>query len=47
MFTVRCTARLRERLGTAEETAPGRPSTTLGDWYAHLLVTRPQLVLRE
>jgi len=45
MFTLRCTARLRKRLGTTEETASAPPSTTLGDWYAHLIFTRPQLVL--
>ena len=45
MFTLRCTARLRKRLVTTEETASAPPSTTLGDWYAHLLFTRPQLVL--
>ena len=44
MFTLRCTARLRKRLGTTEETASA-PSTKLGDWYAHLLFTRPRLVL--
>ena len=45
MFTLRCTARLRKRLGTTKETASTPPSTKLGDWYAHLLFTRPQLVL--
>ena len=45
MFTLRCTARLRKRLGTTEETTSAQPSTRLGDWYAHLLFTRPQLVL--
>src|SRR5881396_2641320 len=45
MFTLRCTARLRKRLGTTEDTASAPPSTTLGDWYAHLIFTRPQLVL--
>ena len=45
MFTLRCTARLRKRLGTTEETTSTQPSTKLGDWYAHLLFTRPQLVL--
>ena len=45
MFTLRCTARLRKRLGTTEETTSTPPSTKLGDWYAQLLFTRPQLVL--
>jgi len=43
MFTLRCTARLRKRLGMTEETTSTPPSTKLGDWYAHLLFTRPQL----
>src|SRR2546428_750559 len=42
MFTLRCTARLR--IGTTEETPSPPPSTALGNWYAHLLFTRPQLV---
>jgi len=45
MFTLRCTAKLRKRLGTTGETASAPASTKLGDWYAHLLFTRPQLVL--
>ena len=45
MFTLRCTAKLRRRLGTTEETETTSPSTRLGDWYAHLLFTHPQLVL--
>src|SRR5438046_5717179 len=45
MFTLRCTAKLRKRLATSEDTASSPPSTRLGDWYAHLLFTRPQLVL--
>jgi Domain of unknown function (DUF6933) len=45
MFTLRCTARLRKRLGTTEETTSTPSSTKLGDWYAHLLFTRPQLVV--
>src|SRR5437667_2685963 len=45
MFTLRCTAKPRKRLGTTEETGSVSPSTKLGDWYAHLLFTRPQLVL--
>ena len=32
-------------MGMTEETAPTQPSTKLGDWHAHLLFTRPQLVL--
>ena len=45
MFTLRCTAKLRDRLNAPSETSPVTPSTRLGDWYAHLLFTRPQLVL--
>ncbi len=45
MFTLRCTARLRKRLGATEDATSAAPSTRLGDWYAHLLFTRPQLVL--
>ena len=45
MFRLRCTAKLRKRLATSEDTASSPPSTRLGDWYAHLLFTRPQLVL--
>jgi len=41
MFTLRCTARLRKRLGMTEETTSTPPSTKLGDWYAHLVFTRP------
>lgn len=45
MFRLRCAARLRKRLGTTEETSSAPSSTRLGDWYAHLLFTRPQVVL--
>src|SRR5438132_4389365 len=45
MFTLRCTARLRKRLGMTQDAPPTPPSTKLGDWYAQLLFTRPQLVL--
>jgi hypothetical protein len=46
MFTLRCTGKLLKRLGGPTEIAsPIEPSTKLGDWYAHLLFTRPQLVL--
>src|SRR5437867_12816438 len=44
MFTLRCTARLRKRLGMTQDAPPTPPSTKLGDWYAHLLFTRPQFV---
>src|SRR5262249_43825383 len=35
----------RKRLGTTEGAPSTPPSTNLGDWYAHLLFTRPQVVL--
>ena len=45
MFTLRCTGKLLKRLGRPDEASPAVPSTRLGDWYAHLLFTRPQIVL--
>lgn len=46
MFILRCTARLLTRLNVKPEASPEPPSTRLGDWYAHLIFTRPaQLVL--
>jgi hypothetical protein len=42
MFTLRCTQKLLRRglAETAGEQAP--PTTLLGDWYANVLVARPQ-----
>lgn len=46
MFRLRCTAKLLSRLRVKPDERAGAPSTRLGDWYAHLLFTRPvQLVL--
>jgi len=50
MFTLRCTERLRTRLGArakADLALPAiAPTTTLGDWYANLVhAGRTQLVL--
>jgi hypothetical protein len=46
VFTLRCTAKLLRRLNARPEAVAVPPSTRLGDWYAHLLSTRPsQLVL--
>src|SRR5438093_774093 len=45
MFTLRCTARLRKRLGMMKDAPPMPSSTKLGDWYAHLLFSRPRVVL--
>ena len=42
MFTLRCTQKLLRR-GLAESTeGAAAPTTLLGDWYANVLVTRPQ-----
>ncbi|KAB2966081.1 MAG: hypothetical protein F9K16_00235 [Thermoanaerobaculia bacterium] len=46
MSALRCTARLRRRLGLGELPEPRPGGATLGDWYAHLLtVDRQPLVL--
>jgi hypothetical protein len=45
VFTLRCTAKLLRRLRVTADTPSGPPSTVLGDWYANLIFTRPQLVL--
>lgn len=45
MFTFRCTGKLLKRLAGSQEDSPTVPSTKLGDWYGHLLFTRPQLAL--
>jgi hypothetical protein len=46
VFTLRCTAKLLKRFEPQPEVVALAPSTRLGDWYAHLLFTRPaQLVL--
>jgi hypothetical protein len=45
MFTLHCTAKLRERL-KRPLAATKRPSTTfLGDWYGTVLFWKPQLAL--
>lgn len=45
MFTLYCTAKLRDRLKRPLATTK-RPSTTvLGDWYATVLFCKPQLAL--
>jgi hypothetical protein len=42
MFTLRCTLKLLRR-GLTESFQDGAPATTLlGDWYANVLVARPQ-----
>lgn len=45
MFALRCTAKLLKRTGTIPATTVDVPTTRLGDWYATLIFTRPQLVL--
>jgi len=43
---LRCTGKLLKRFGGPTKIAsPIEPSTRLGDWYAHLLFKRPQIVL--
>jgi hypothetical protein len=45
MYTLHCTAKLRERLKHPTAAAPRPPSTALGNWYATALFWRPQLAL--
>jgi len=44
MFTLRCTSRLLKRLGVGE-LGEVTPTTCLGDWYANLLLARPQQLI--
>ncbi len=37
MFTIYCTARLRQRTGLAAEPSIREPTTALGNWYANLI----------
>ncbi len=47
MFTLRCTHKLLRRGLPESPHGEVAPTTLLGDWYANVLVTRPQpLVLR-
>ena len=42
MVTLRCTAKLLDKLGIERRPPdPGPPTTVLGDWYADILFTRP------
>ena len=44
MFALRCTAKLLDRIpGRLEEAAAS--TTVLGDWYANILFSRPQIIL--
>lgn len=42
MFTLRCTHKLLRRGLTESPHGEAAPTTLLGDWYANVLVTRPQ-----
>ena len=42
MYTLRCTRKLLKRLSERPTSEAIAPTTTLGDWYANLLYTRPQ-----
>ena len=42
MYTLRCTRKLLKRLRERPTSEAIAPTTTLGDWYANLLYTRPQ-----
>ena len=42
MFAVRCTRKLLSRGAPKTLVAPSLPTTVLGDWYANVLVTRPE-----
>ncbi len=42
MVTLRCTAKLRRRLGLGVLSEPGPSDSVLGDWYANLLVLERQ-----
>ena len=42
MFTLRCTHKLLRRGLTESEHGEVAPTTLLGDWYANVLVARPQ-----
>ena len=45
MVVFRCTRKLLDRLNRPIEAASARSTGMLGDWYATLLVTRPQWLL--
>ena len=42
MFAVRCTRKLLDRGAPRLLTKPVPPTTVLGDWYANIVVTRPE-----
>jgi hypothetical protein len=45
MVTLRCTQKLLRRLAVPGNVEIQAPTTVLGDWYANLYFSRPQLVL--
>jgi len=45
MVTLRCTKKLLRRLGATSPAEVRPPTTTLGDWYATILHTRPHHVI--
>ena len=46
MYTLRCTRKLLDRIGTEPEMQPTSTDTLLGDWYANLIrVGRLQMIL--
>ena len=45
MFTLHCTAKLRDRLNRPLPDARSPTTTRLGDWYATVLFWKPQLAL--
>ena len=42
MITLRCTRKLLDRAGVPAKAETVPPTTVLGDWYANLIVARPQ-----
>ena len=45
MFTLNCTAKLRDRLKRPQSDVRSPTTTRLGDWYATVLFWKPQLAL--
>ena len=45
MFILRATAKLRQRIGEPARYSGERSTTVLGDWYATMLLWRPQVAL--
>ena len=45
MTTLRCTQKLLRRFAGPHSEVPLEPTTVLGDWYANILFSKPQLVL--